>query len=210
MTSEIHVLNLPIYKDRHKTPRHWLSPRFDSQHVACIRFNLILYFTLRLINEMWHSMTESLIPPPVAHTISLRLRQVPYKVTEELQSHGGEGSIRERRYFSQKSLEPETSNPTRNPSHYITKLPFEILYAKVKSFPFHFLKTEEKKSLSKGRKYSSHNYSLDSAEFCRNIRPLVCRYVISHDYLEDPVKLKNEMVELLGTEIIAFMLDCFA
>lgn len=159
---------------------------------------------------MWHSMTESLIPPPVAHTISLRLRQVPYKVTEELQSHGGEGSIRERRYFSQKSLAPETSNPTRNPSHYITKLPFEILYAKVKSFPFHFLKTEEKKSLSKGRKYSSHNYSLDSAEFCRNIRPLVCRYVISHDYLEDPVKLKNEMVELLGTEIIAFMLDCFA
>lgn len=90
-------------------------------------------------------MTESLIPAPVAHTISLRLRQVPYKVTEELQSHGGERSIGERRYFSHKSLEPETPNPTRKPSHYITKLPFEILYAKVKSFPFHFLKTEEKK-----------------------------------------------------------------
>lgn len=27
-------------------------------------------------------------------------------------------------------------------------------------------------------------------------------------YLEDPMKMKNDMVKLLGTEIIAFMLDC--
>lgn len=87
---------------------------------------------------------------------------------------------------------------------------FEILNANVKSFPFHFLKTGAGGSLSKGRKYSSYNYSSDSSKFCRNVRLLVCRYVISHDYLEGPVKLKNEMVKLLGTEIIAFMLDYFA
>lgn len=50
-------------------------------------------------------------------------------------------------------------------------------------------------------------HSLDSSEFCRNVWPLVCRFVISCDYLEYPVKLKNEMVKLLGTEIIAFMLE---
>lgn len=122
VTSEIHIPNLPIHKHRHKTPRHWLSASFDSQRIACVCFNLTLCFTLWLINKTWHSLTKSLIPPPVAHTISLRLRQVPYKVTEELQNHGQEESNRERHYFSHKSLEPETLNPTRKLSHYITKL----------------------------------------------------------------------------------------
>lgn len=43
MTSEMDVLNLPIHKHRHKTPKHWLSPCFDSQHITCVCFNLVFH-----------------------------------------------------------------------------------------------------------------------------------------------------------------------
>lgn len=132
-----------------------------------------------------------------------------------MQSHRGvpqpgpRGALQGQPPFSHQSLEPETPNPTGELSHYITKLPFAIPYTKVKSFPFHFLKTEGGKKISPKEGSIHRIISSDSRKFCRKVQPLVCRYVISRDYLEDPVKLKNEMVKVLGTEIIAFMSDCF-
>lgn len=111
--------------------------------------------------------------------------------------------------FLHKSLEPAKPTPSRKLSHYITKLTFAAPYTKVKSFPFRFLKTDrKKKNLSKGRKHSSYNYNLDSCKLCCS--PEFADMPISCDYLENSANLRNEMVRLLSTEAIAFMLDGFA